>query len=100
MPKFKFFDVFELLPGIPITLTPRRKIHVNGFTFGPGVKLREGTVFGGVDFTKHIGKDLLAESHGKTLFITGVYRDATLPWCQRLGNYVKSRWQARMALEK
>ena len=72
MTRYKFSDVFQVLPNG--ALTPKRQIHVNGITFGPGVSFGSGVSFGGVDFTQYQGKDIGAEEQNETLIIKGVYQ--------------------------
>ncbi len=72
MSRYKFGDIFNVLPNG--ALTPTRQIHVNGITFGPGVTFGSGVSFGGIDFTKYQGKDIAAEEQNGILVIKGLYQ--------------------------
>ena len=70
--RYSFWDVFQLLPDG--SLMPKRQIHVNGITFGPGVGFGRGVSFGGIDFTQYLGKDIAAEEKDNILIIKGLYQ--------------------------
>jgi len=72
MRRYNFWDIFQLLPNG--ALTPKRQIHVNGITFGPGVSFGSGVSFGGVDFKQYQGKDIAAEEQNGILIIKGIYQ--------------------------
>ena len=46
--RYKFLDIFQ--ENTDGSLTPKRQVHVNGVTFGPGVNFQKGVAFGGIDF--------------------------------------------------
>ena len=52
---------------------PRQRIRVGSVEFGPGVKLRSGVAFGGVDFDQIINHELEVETQGDVLVIKGIY---------------------------
>lgn len=68
---FPFEDVFRTNPDA--SLSPRREIHFNGQSMKPGVMIKPGELFGGVDISQHYGKSLEVEDHGNHLLILGFY---------------------------
>lgn len=55
------------------TIEPRQRIRVGGVTFGPGVRLSQGVVFGGIDFTLFQDRDFEIETDKDILVIKGIY---------------------------
>lgn len=72
MNKFKFLDVFQENPDG--SLTPKRQIHVNGISFGPGVVFQKGVAFGGIDFHLYKYWDISGEEQNGYLNIKGFYQ--------------------------
>ncbi len=70
--KVEFNRVFRENPNG--SLTPVRKIHINGMAFDSGVSSWAGNSFGGVDFMKHKDKDLAIEDRGSYVEIMGIYQ--------------------------
>jgi len=66
-----FYEVFKINPDN--SLEPLRRVKIGGVEFGPGVKFSGGVRFGGIDFTKYIGRDLEIEVEGDLWVITGIY---------------------------
>ena len=75
MLRYKFWDIFQRTDDEDNMLTPKRKIYVNGITFGPGVAFGKGVVFGGIDFTENQGKDIAGEERAGIVIIKGIYRE-------------------------
>ena len=72
MARFNFFDIFQ--QNSDGSLSPKRKIVVNGVTFGPGVSFGTGVSFGGVDFHNFKNRDIAAEEKDGSLIITGFFK--------------------------
>jgi hypothetical protein len=66
---YKFLDVFQ--ENADGSLTPKRQIHVNGITFGPGVNFQKGVAFGGIDFHLYKYWDIVGQEQNGALNITG-----------------------------
>jgi len=74
MERYSFSDIFEVRPDG--TLSPKRKINVNGVTFGPGVAFGPEVKLGGVKFHKYKNFDIGAEKmpdDPEVLIIKGFY---------------------------
>ncbi len=71
MQRYKFLDVFQENPDG--SLTPRRQIHINGISFGPGVTFQKGVAFGGIDFHLYKYFDIAGHEEGGVLIIQGFY---------------------------
>lgn len=71
MQRFTFLDVFQENPDG--SLTPRRQIHVNGITFGPGMSFQRGVAFGGVNFHLYKYRDIAATEEDGVLVVRGFY---------------------------
>lgn len=72
--RFKFSDIFQ--KNADGSLTPKKVINVNGIIFGPGVIIRPGFKFGGMDFLNFQQNDIAAEEDTEylgVLKITGFY---------------------------
>ena len=69
--RYKFLDVFQ--ENIDGSLTPRRQIHVNGVTFGPGATFQKGVAFGGIDFHLYKYWDIAGIEQNGVLNITGFF---------------------------
>jgi hypothetical protein len=72
MARINFGSVFEERPDR--TLTPRQRIRVGGIELSPGVSIGQGVAFGGIDFTKFIGRDFDVDTDGNVLVIKGIYQ--------------------------
>lgn len=71
--KYSFSDVFqEAADG---SLSPLRKISVNGVTLGPGVSVQPGVAIGGVDFSKYKKFPIAGEEDGDLLVIKGYFQE-------------------------
>ncbi|MDE6078964.1 MAG: hypothetical protein K2G35_02755 [Duncaniella sp.] len=68
--KKRYSELFSIENG---AVTPKVPIHINGITMGPGVSFGRGVLFGGVDLTALIGKDLEVEIQNGVYIITGYY---------------------------
>jgi len=74
MNRYKFLDVFQENPDG--SLTPKRKIYVNGITFGPGgVNFQKGVAFGGIDFHLYKYWDIAGDELDGALAIKGFFQE-------------------------
>ncbi len=69
--RYRFEEVFQR--NEDGSLTPRRTIHVNGVTFGYGVRFNRGVAFGGIDFFNFNGLDIEADEIDDVLNVRGFY---------------------------
>lgn len=69
--RYRFNEIFER--NQDGSLTPRKTLHVNGVTFGYGVRFNRGVAFGGIDFFNFDGNDIEANEIDGILHITGFY---------------------------
>jgi hypothetical protein len=67
-----FSQIFQANPDGSIS--PKRAVHINGMTMGPGVAFGGGVSFGGVDITALRGRDLEVEYHSDVVVIKGFYQ--------------------------
>jgi hypothetical protein len=72
MNRYKFLDIFHENPDG--SLTPKRKLFINGITFGPGVIFQKGVAFGGVDFHMYKYLDIAGIEENDFLNIKGFYQ--------------------------
>jgi len=72
MTPYKFLDIFQENPDG--SLTPKRRISVNGIDFGPGITFQKGVAFGGIDFHLYKYWDISGEENGEVLDIKGFYQ--------------------------
>lgn len=70
--RYKFLDVFQ--ENADGSLTPKRQIHINGITFGPGVNFQKGVAFGGVDFHLYKYWDIAGREENGALVIVGFFQ--------------------------
>ncbi len=70
--RYKFLEIFQ--ENTDGSLTPKRQIHVNGITFGPGVNFQKGVAFGGIDFHLYKYWDIAAEDQNGVLTIKGFFQ--------------------------
>jgi hypothetical protein len=71
--RYKFLDIFQ--ENSDGSLTPKKQIHVNGITFGPGgVNFQKGVAFGGVDFHLYKYWDIAVKEENGVLTIEGFYK--------------------------
>ncbi len=71
MAKVKFDSIFIKHPNSE--LEPTQRIRVGGVELGPGVIVRKGASFGGVDFTNFIDHEFEVETDDDVLVIKGIY---------------------------
>ncbi len=72
MQRFRFLDVFQENPDG--TLSPRRAVHINGVSFGPGASFGQGVSFGGVNIHQYKYFDIAGiERQDGVLEIRGFY---------------------------
>ena len=72
MQRYKFLDIFQ--ENTDSSLTPKRQIHINGISFGPGVNFQKGVAFGGIDFHLYKYWDIAGEEKDGVLDIKGFYK--------------------------
>ncbi len=72
MERFKFRDVFQ--ENSDGSLAPKRQIHVNGISFGPGVSFQKGVAYGGIDFHLYKYWDISGKEDNGVLTIEGFYQ--------------------------
>ena len=70
--RFKFLDVFK--ENNDGSLTPKKQIHVNGITFGPGTTFQKGVAFGGIDFHLYKYWDIAGNEDNGVLTINGFFQ--------------------------
>lgn len=72
---YNFFDVFAENPDG--TLSPKRRISVNGISFGPEFAFSSGVAFGGIDFHKYKSQKIAGEEdqQNSALIIRGFYEE-------------------------
>ena len=70
--RYKFLEVFKENPDG--SLTPKRRIHVNGITFEPGTTFQKGVAFGGVDFHLYKYFDIAGQEENGLLKIEGFFQ--------------------------
>lgn len=66
----RYSELFNMDNG---AITPKVPIHINGITMGPGVSFGGEVLFGGVDLSQLIGKDLEVEMQDGVYVIKGYY---------------------------
>lgn len=69
--RYRFDEIFQ--KNEDGSLTPRRTIHINGVTFGYGIRFGRGVAFGGVDFFNFEGQGIEADEINGILNIRGFY---------------------------
>lgn len=55
------------------TIEPTQRIRVGGVTIGPGLKIRKGVSFGGIDFHDFIDRDFSVDTDNDVLVIKAIY---------------------------
>ncbi len=69
---FEFTDsIFEKKPDGSLGI--KQRIRVGGIELSPGIEIKHGVTFAGIDFTQFIGHDFDIETDGDTLVIKGIY---------------------------
>lgn len=69
--KYNFNEIFK--ENSDGSISPIKRIRVGGVTLGPGVTMRAGVAFGGVDFYQFKGHQIEADQDGEILVIKAIY---------------------------
>lgn len=72
MGRYNFSDIFQVDFGG--TVSPKRKIRVNGTIVDTGVIIRKGVLVGGVDLFELKDNEIEAEEQGDTLILRSIYQ--------------------------
>lgn len=69
--RMRFWDLFDLAPeGY---LLPKKVLSIGGITFGPGVGLKKGNPFSGVDIFDHLNEDVAVIKEDGVYNVKGFY---------------------------
>lgn len=70
--RYKFLDLFQ--ENNDGSLTPKRRIFVNGISFDVGTTFQKGVAFGGVDFHLYKYWDISGKEENGVIVIEGFYQ--------------------------